>query len=51
MIKFNVGDIVPQTGFYRVVDKKGKSLEHVLLNKGERFPLTKKANCYYVLNF
>jgi hypothetical protein len=47
MIKFNAGDIVPATGFYRIVDRKGKSLGQLFLNKGERFPLIKINGCYY----
>ncbi len=51
LVKFNVGDIVPQTGFYRIVNKKGKTLNQVLLNKGERFPLLTEEKCFYVLDF
>ena len=51
MIKFHAGDIVPETGFYRIVDKKGKTLEQTLLSKGQRFPPKKKEKCYYVLDF
>ena len=51
MIRFNAGDVVPETGFYRIVDKKGKSIEQIFLNKGERFPLIKNNGCYYVLDF
>ena len=51
MKRFNPGDIAPETGFYRVVDQDGKTLDKVSVSKGDRLPPTQSKNYYYELDY
>ena len=47
MKKFNPGDIAPKTGYYKVTDARGKTLDKVSVNKGDRLPPTQSSDYYY----
>lgn len=47
MQKLNPGDIAPQTGYYNVVDSKGKVLDTITVQKGNRLPPTQSSEYYY----
>lgn len=49
--KFNPGDIAPETGFYRVVDQNGRTLDKVSVSKGDRLPPTQSKDYYYELDY
>ncbi|MBQ3571895.1 MAG: hypothetical protein IJA15_03605 [Clostridia bacterium] len=51
MKKFQAGDVAPETGFYKIINKEHKCLNVIFLNKGERLPPVNDKNCYYVLDF
>ena len=48
MKKFKAGDVVPETGFYRIINASGMTLKSVTLCKGQRFPPTNDENYRYV---
>lgn len=47
MKKFNPGDVAPRTGCYRVTDARGKTLDKISVNKGDRLPPTQSSDYYY----
>jgi len=47
MKKYNPGDIAPKTGFYKVIDSNGKTLDRVSVNKGDRLPPTQSKDYFY----
>ena len=49
LIKLKAGDVAPETGFYNVITKSGKTLYQIFINKGERLPPITEKNCFYVL--
>ena len=50
MKKFKSGDIAPETGFYRIVDKNGNTLYKIMVYKGDRLPPVEESY-YYALDF
>ena len=51
MKKFNPGEIAPETGFYKVVDKNGNILDKVSVAKGDRLPPTQSKDYCYELDY
>lgn len=51
MKKINPGDVAPQTGFYRVVDQDGRTLDKVSVTKGDRLPPTQSKDYYYEIDY
>lgn len=47
MKKYNPGDIAPKTGYYKVIDKKGNTLDKVSVSKGDRLPPTQSKDYFY----
>lgn len=50
MTKLNPGDIAPKTGHYKVVDKKGRTLDTVSVKQGDRLPPTQSKDYYYEID-
>lgn len=47
MSKWNPGDVVPETGKYKVVDGFGKKINTVDVKKGQRFPPTQSSENHF----
>ncbi len=50
MTKLNPGDIAPKTGHYKVVDKKGRTLDTISVKQGDRLPPTQSKDYYYEID-
>lgn len=47
MNKLNPGDNAPQSGTYNILDKSGKKIGTVEVQKGNRMPPTQSSEYYY----
>lgn len=47
MRKLNPGDIAPKTGYYKIIDSQGKTLDKVSVRKGDRLPPTQSKDYFY----